>query len=106
MTTPFRHSDAVRHVDDEADLLMFAVEHGMLTGKERFISDIYVFQGRLLKDGVIHEKRHASVLAGRGLPSPLDVMRKMSAEEFSALRKRVARALWFVDHQAKNSSSS
>jgi len=105
MTTPFRHDLAVKSADDETALLTFAVQHGMLKGNERD-SDVYVFRGRLLHDGVIQSKRHASAEAGRGLPSPLQVMQRMNAEEFSALRKRVARALWFVDHQAKNSSSN
>jgi hypothetical protein len=103
--TTFRHDLAVKSADDETALLMFAVQHGMLKGNERD-SAIYELTGKLLHDDVIHEKRHASVLAGRGLPSPLQVMQRMNAEEFSALRKRHARALWFVDHQAKNSSSN
>jgi hypothetical protein len=105
MTTTFRHDLAVKSVDDEAELLMFSVKNRLLKGTEDEF-EVYMFRGQLLHDGVIHEKRHASVAAGKGLPSPLDVMRKMNAEEFSALRKRVARALWFVDQQTKNSNSN
>jgi hypothetical protein len=96
MTTTFRHEDAVRPVDDKAELLMFAVKNGLLKGNEGEF-EVYEFEGRMLHDLVIREKRRASVAAGHGLPSPLDVMRTMSTEEFSALRKRVARALWFGD---------
>jgi hypothetical protein len=76
--------------------LAFSVENGFLKGDEDEM-EAYLFLGRLLHDDVVREKKRASAAAGRGCPDVMDVLMAMSPEEFSAIRKRVARALWFDD---------
>ena len=87
-----------------ADLsdLKYYVRKGFLTGTEDECA-VYEFEGRLLHDGVIQEKKRLAMLAGaRCCPTAIEVIEKMSAQEFSALRKRVARVLWFKDHANAN----